>query len=136
MQQLSLFDQIKILQEETAPVEVDLSTLEKVYYTITEVAEMFQVNASLLRFWEKEFPAQLAGVKKNKKGDRYYNKQDLEKLKFIFHVVRDKKMTLEGARDYLKNNKKKAKDDKTLIENLQTVRTFLIELKNSLKQTS
>jgi hypothetical protein len=51
-------------------------------------------------------------------------------------VVRDKKMTLEGARDYLKNNKKKAKDDKTLIENLQTVRTFLIELKNSLKQTS
>ena len=70
MQQLSLFDQIKILQEESAPVEVDLNTLKKVYYTITEVAEMFQVNASLLRFWEKEFPAQLAGVKKNKKGTK------------------------------------------------------------------
>lgn len=132
MQQLSLFDQIKILQEENKAEEVNINDLKKVYYTITEVAALFQVNASLLRFWEKEFPTQLGGVKKNKKGDRYYNKQDLEKLKLIFHVVRDKKMTLEGAREYLKNNMKKARDDKSLIENLTKVRSFLIEIKKNL----
>ncbi len=133
MEQLSLFEQLKNLQEDEQQVVVDTATLTKVYYTITEVAEMFLVNASLLRFWEKEFPAQLANVKKNRKGDRYYNKQDIEKLKLLFHLIKEKKMTLEGARQYLKNDKKKAKDDVSILENLEAVRSFLVDLKKSVE---
>lgn len=133
MQQLSLFEQIQLLQEDKRPIEIDESKLSKVYYTITEVAELFHVNASLLRFWEKEFPNQLANVKKNKKGDRYYNKQDIGKLQLIFHLVKEKRMTLEGAREYLKSNKKKAKDDKSLIENLEKIKAFLLDLKKNIQ---
>ena len=129
MQQLSLFEQMQALQEDDTRVEVDESKLSKVYYTITEVADMFHVNASLLRFWEKEFPKQLANVKKNKKGDRYYSKPDIAQLKLLFHLVKEKRMTLEGAREYLKNNKKKAKDNKSLLDNLEKIRTFLVDLK-------
>lgn len=132
MQQLSLFEQMQLLQEDKSEIVIDESKLSKVYYTITEVAEMFHVNASLLRFWEKEFPVQLANVKKNKKGDRYYNKQDIGKLKLIFHLVKEKRMTLEGAREYLKSNKKKVKDDKTLVENLEKIKEFLVDLKKNI----
>lgn len=133
MQQLSLFEQMQLLQQDKQEIVIDESRLTKVYYTITEIAEMFHVNASLLRFWEKEFPQQLAQVKKNKKGDRYYNKQDIAALKLIFHLVKERRMTLEGAREYLKNNKKKVKDDKTLVENLQKIRSFLIDLKKNIQ---
>ena len=133
MQQLSLFEQMQLLQEDKQEIVIDESKLTKVYYTITEIAEMFHVNASLLRFWEKEFPQQLAHVKKNKKGDRYYNKQDISQLKLIFHLVKERRMTLEGAREYLKNNKKKVKDDKTLVENLQKIRSFLVDLKKNIQ---
>ncbi|MBL7771421.1 MAG: MerR family transcriptional regulator [Chitinophagaceae bacterium] len=140
-QQLSLFDS---LPEAEIPVtgarkvvvksqEVDLTKLEKVYYTITEVSVMFSVNASLLRFWEKEFPVQLGKVKKNKKGDRYYNKEDLEKLKLIFYLVKEKRMTLPGAREFLKNNRRKVKDDKTFVENLKRVKEFLLALKKNIQ---
>ncbi|HNB81495.1 MAG TPA: MerR family transcriptional regulator [Chitinophagaceae bacterium] len=130
--QLSLFEQMQRLQEDQRKVEVDEQNLTKVYYTISEVAEMFLVNPSLLRFWEKEFPTQLANIKKNKKGDRYYNKQDIGKLKLIFHLVKEKRMTLEGAREHLKNNRKKVKEDMQLIENLTKVRAFLVDLKKSI----
>jgi len=132
MQQLSLFEQMQLLQEDKREVVIDEANLTKVYYTITEVAEMFHVNASLLRFWEKEFPNQLANVKKNKKGDRYYNKADIANLKLLFHLVKEKRMTLEGAREHLKNNKKKVKDDKTLVENLEKIREFLLDLKKNI----
>ena len=124
---------MQLLQEDKQEIVIDQSKLNKVYYTITEVAEMFHVNASLLRFWEKEFPAQLAKVKKNKKGDRYYSKQDIEKLQLIFHLVKERRMTLEGAREYLKSNKKKVKDEKTLVENLEKIREFLLDLKNNIQ---
>jgi DNA-binding transcriptional MerR regulator len=132
MQQLSLFEQMQLLQEDKREVVIDEAKLTKVYYTITEVAEMFHVNASLLRFWEKEFPNQLANVKKNKKGDRYYNKADIANLKLLFHLVKEKRMTLEGAREHLRNNKKKVKDDKTLVENLEKIREFLLDLKKNI----
>jgi DNA-binding transcriptional MerR regulator len=134
MEQLSLFDQIKNLQEDKRAIVIDDSKLTKVYYTITEVAELFHVNASLLRFWEKEFPVQLGHLKKNKKGDRFYNKQDIEKLKLLFHLIKEKRMTLEGARAYLKENRKKAKDEFDLIENLEKVKGFLYELKRNLSE--
>jgi len=133
MQQLSIFDQINTPQEEIKKeLVVDTDKLTKVYYTITEVAEMFNVNASLLRFWEKEFPVQLGHLKKNKKGDRFYNKNDIAKLKIIYHLVKEKRMTLEGARANMKDHKKKAKTDFNLIENLETVKRFLVDLKKSL----
>ncbi len=133
MEQLSLFEQIKNLQDDKQEAaKVDTSKLTKVYYTITEVAEMFHVNASLLRFWEKEFPTQLGKIKKNKKGDRYYNTGDIEKLKMLYHLIKERKMTLEGARDFLKDNKKKVKDDVSLIKNLQSVKSFLQDLKKSI----
>ncbi|KXK43608.1 MAG: putative transcriptional regulator [Bacteroidetes bacterium OLB11] len=85
MDQLSLFKQ---LEDSQTP---HLSGLAKVYYSITEVAAMFQVNASMLRFWEKEFPTFLGNIKKNKKGDRYYNIENINNLKIIFHLVKEKK---------------------------------------------
>ncbi len=130
--QLSLFEQMQLLQEDKQPIEVDVKSLTKVYYTITEVADMFRVNASLLRFWEKEFPVQLGHIKKTKKGDRYYNQSDITQLKLIFHLVKEKKMTLEGARSYFKSNRKKVKEDHLMIENLQKIRGFLVDLKNSI----
>lgn len=133
MKQLSLFDNLPPLEEVAAKPSIDESKLSKAYYTITEVAEMFQVNASLLRFWEKEFPKQLSNVKKNKKGDRFYNKQDIATLKTLFHLIKEKKLTLEGTREYLRSNKKKVKDDKSLLENLHKVRSFLVDLKSQLK---
>lgn len=132
MQQLDLFEQMKLLQDDPKPVDVDTQKLSKVYYTITEVADMFHVNASLLRFWEKEFPVQLGHLKKNKKGDRFYAKKDIEKLKMLFHLIKEKRMTLEGARAHLKDQKKKAKDEYSLIENLENVRAFLVDLKKSI----
>ena len=89
-------------------------------------------NIEVLTQLEKEFPNQLANVKKNKKGDRYYNKADIANLKLLFHLVKEKRMTLEGAREHLKNNKKKVKDDKTLVENLEKIREFLLDLKKNI----
>lgn len=136
MEQLSLFnaaDPAPLVEEVAVPLDKPADpVLTKVYYTITEVAAMFKVNASMLRFWEKEFPVQLSKVKKNKKGDRYYNAQDIEKVKLLYHLIKERKMTHEGARDFLKDNKKKVKDDVSLIENLQAIRSFLQDLKKSI----
>ena len=132
MIQLSLFEQMQQLQVPKKDTNVNVRTLTKVYYTITEVADMFHVNASLLRIWEKEFPTQLSQIKKNKKGDRYYNKKNIETLNLLFYLIKEKKMTLEGAREHLKNNKKNVTGDIDLIKNLETVKAFLYEIKNSL----
>jgi DNA-binding transcriptional MerR regulator len=132
MEQLSLFEQVKKLQADKQLLKIDTSKLTKVYYTITEVAAMFGVNASLLRFWEKEFITFIGNVKKNKKGDRYYNVQDIENLKILFHLIKERRMTLEGAREFLKDNKKKVKDDVSLIDHLLEIKSFLQDLKKSI----
>ncbi len=74
----------------------------KLYYTIGEVAEMFQVNASLIRFWEKEFD--IIQPKKNKKGNRLFTQEDVDNFHVIYHLVREKGYTLQGAKDKLKSN--------------------------------
>ena len=132
MEQLSLFEQVKKLQADKQLLKIDTSKLTKVYYTITEVAAMFGVNASLLRFWEKEFITFIGNVKKNKKGDRYYNVQDIENVKILFHLIKERRMTLEGAREFLKDNKKKVKDDVSLIDHLLEIKSFLQDLKKSI----
>ena len=76
--------------------------IEKLYYTIGEVAEMLDVNTSLLRYWEKEFD--ILKPRKNTKGDRLFIKEDIETIKLIYHLVREKGYTLEGAQSRLKSD--------------------------------
>ncbi|MBP6455127.1 MAG: MerR family transcriptional regulator [Chitinophagaceae bacterium] len=133
MNQLSLFDQVlSVTKEKEVSKKVDEKELKKIYYTITEVAAMFSVNASLLRFWEKEFSKELGKVKKNKKGDRYYNKENIEYLNVIYYLLKTKKMTIEGAREMLRQDKKKVHSNAQMIENLEQVRAFLVNLKKYL----
>ena len=101
----------------------------KQYYTMGEVAEMFRVNQSLLRFWEAEFS--ILQPKKNKKGDRYFRPVDIKNLHLIYHLLRQRKYTIEGAKDFLKKNSK-AEEKFETIKKLEEVKRFLLELKASL----
>ncbi|MBS1661154.1 MAG: MerR family transcriptional regulator [Bacteroidetes bacterium] len=101
----------------------------KQYYTMGEVSEMFRVNQSLLRFWETEFS--ILQPKKNKKGDRYFRPIDIKNLHLIYHLLRQKKYTIEGAKEFLKKNKK-AEERFEVIRRLQEIRTFLLEWKAQL----
>lgn len=102
----------------------------KLYYSIGEVAEMMGVNASLIRFWEKEFD--LIQPQKNKKGNRLFTKKDIENLKLIQYLVKERGFTLEGARHKLKDNPSSAERESEMAERLKKVRGFLIELKENL----
>ena len=103
---------------------------EKLYYAIGEVADMFGVNASLIRFWEKEFD--IIKPQKNKKGNRLFTKKDIENLKLIHYLVKERGFTLEGARQKLKENPAAAEKESELAERLKKVRSFLVELKENL----
>lgn len=99
---------------------------EKNYYSIGTVSEMFKVNVSLIRFWENEFD--ILKPKKNGKGDRLFRPVDVKNLKLIYHLLRERKYTIEGAKEFLKKNKK-AEENFALVEGLQKVKSFLNELK-------
>jgi DNA-binding transcriptional MerR regulator len=130
--QLALFDIVQKPTLQKKVVRVREENLTKIYYTITEVADMFQVNASMLRFWEKEFPTQLSQIKKNKKGDRYYNKQNIETLQTILYLTKEKRLTLEGAREFLKHSKRKPQNEADVLQHLETIKTFLVHLKHTI----
>ena len=100
---------------------------EKLYYGIGEVARAFDVNTSLIRFWEKEFD--VLQPKKNAKGNRKFTPQDITNLKLIFHLVKERGFTLEGAKIHLKENKRKTLDNFELIEKLERVKNELIRIK-------
>src|ERR1700733_14443551 len=104
--------------------------INKMYYTMGEVSAMFEVNASLIRFYEKEFD--ILQPKKNKKGNRYFTPEDIENLKIIFHLIRDKGYTLNGAKEYLKNNMGESKDNHRVIASLENLKKFLIEVRDQL----
>jgi DNA-binding transcriptional MerR regulator len=101
----------------------------KQYYTIGETAAMFRVNQSLLRFWENEFD--ILQPRKNAKGDRHFRPVDIKNLHLIFHLLRERKYTIQGAKDFLKKNKN-AEERFQAIVRLQQVRAFLLELKAQL----
>ena len=105
----------------------------KLYYSISEVARMFDVNESLLRFWEKEFP-QLR-PKKGGRGIRQYRKEDIETVKLIYHLVKERGMTLEGARKALRKGPAGSGVDRDaeLMERLQRIRALLVEVREDLK---
>lgn len=104
--------------------------IEKIFYSISEVAEMFHVNTSHIRYWEKEFD--ILKPHKNKKGNRLFTKDDIEQLKLIYHLVKEKGMTLKGAKQKLKDNKSETIDNHEMVDRLQTIRQMLIDIKNEL----
>jgi len=103
---------------------------QKQYYSITEVAEWFHVNASLLRFWEREFD--ILKPRKNRKGDRLFRPEDIKNLRIIYYLLRQQKYSIEGAKQFLKDNKKKAEMQTQLVEALTKFRSFLLELRANL----
>lgn len=103
---------------------------EKLYYSIGEVAEAFGVNTSLLRFWEKEFDA--IKPKKNAKGNRKFTPQDIKNLELIYHLVKERGFTLDGAKIHLKENKQKTLDHFEIIRKLESVKAELLKIKEQL----
>lgn len=103
----------------------------KLFYSMGEVAEMFDVNPSLIRFWETKFD--VLRPKKNKKGNRQFSPADVENLKLIYHLVKERGMTLEGANRSLKRNKGALARDVELLERLQQVRALLEEVRAELR---
>lgn len=104
--------------------------IEKVYFTIGEVAEKFNVATSLIRFWETEFD--ILSPKKNKKGNRQFTRSDIQKLKLIYHLVKERGFTLQGAKEMIKNNPDELQGKMEMIESLQKVKGFLKKLKEEL----
>ncbi len=104
--------------------------INKLYYTMGEVTEMFEVNASQIRFYEKEFD--IIKPKKNKKGNRLFTPEDIENLKIIFHLVDEKGFTLKGAKEHLKNNNADIKENHKIIESLERLKGFLLKLNDEI----
>jgi len=121
----------KSLKVQDEPIEIpeDEVLFRKMYYSIGDVAKMFAVNASLIRYWENEFD--ILKPKKNAKGDRHFRPEDIKNLSLIYHLLRERKYTIEGAKEFLKYNKN-ASQKYEMIRALQKLRSFLIELKASL----
>ncbi|PQA97438.1 DNA-binding transcriptional regulator, MerR family [Chryseobacterium piscicola] len=106
-----------------------LNLPDKLYYSIGEVAKAFNVNTSLIRYWEQEFP--IIKPKKNKKGNRYFTPEDIKNLQIIYHLVKEKGYTLDGAKIALTTNSK-ISETVTLIDRLEFVKAELLKLKDSL----
>ncbi|MCD8739549.1 MerR family transcriptional regulator [Mucilaginibacter roseus] len=104
--------------------------INKMYYTMGEVSAMFDVNQSLLRFYEKEFD--ILQPKKNKKGNRYFTNEDIENLKVIFHLIRDKGYTINGAKEHMRNNMGESKDQQRVLNALENLKKFLLEVRDQL----
>lgn len=109
-------------------MHVDLP--EKLYYSIGEVAKAFDVNTSLLRFWEKEFD--ILQPKKTAKGNRKFTPADIKNLELIYHLVKERGFTLEGAKTHLKEGKKETLNNFELIRKLEGVKATLLALKANL----
>ena len=117
-------------KEKSVMLDKDL----KLYYSISEVAQMFDVNESLLRFWEKEFP-QLS-PKKGSRGVRQYRKEDIETVKLIYHLVKERGMTLPGARQRMKDNKETTLRNFEIVDRLKALDGFTYEQVDELKRAS
>lgn len=102
---------------------------QKQYYSIGDVAVMFRENQSLIRYWETEFD--ILQPRKNRKGDRFFRPIDIKNLVLIYDLLRRRKFTIEGAKDFLKKNKK-ADEKFAMIQSLQKIKGFLLELKANL----
>jgi len=104
--------------------------VEKLYYTIGEVADMFSVNTSLIRYWEKEFD--IIKPKKNKKGNRLFTKKDIDNFHMIYHLVKERGMTLKGAQKKMKENKEEEEYNFEIVKSLEQIREMLLEVKETI----
>lgn len=105
-------------------------TIKKIYYSIGEVAAMFDVNNSLIRFWEKEFS--IIKPKKNKKGNRYFTEKDINNFKIIFNLVKERGYTLDGAKKKLRENKEDTIKNIEIINQLKDIRVQLVAIREIL----
>ncbi len=110
-------------------MHINLSA-DKRYYSIGEVAKAFGVNASLIRFWDSEFD--ILKPKKNAKGNRMFTPEDVKNLQLIYHLVKERGFTLEGARTHLKEGQKKTLDKFDIINKLETIKAQLLSIKSEL----
>ena len=110
-------------------MHIELSP-DKRYFSIGELARAFNVNASLIRFWDKEFD--ILKPKKNAKGNRMFTPEDVKNLQLIYHLVKERGFTLDGAKTHLKEGQKKTLDKFDIITKLETIRMQLTEIKNHL----
>jgi DNA-binding transcriptional MerR regulator len=118
-----------IVDNDSMEIPDDEVLFKKSYYSIGDVSKMFNENASLIRYWENEFD--ILKPKKNSKGDRFFRPEDVKNLKLIHHLLRQRKYTIEGAKEFLKSNKT-ASEKFEMIRSLQKLKSFLNELKASL----
>jgi len=103
---------------------------DKRYYSIGEIAKAFNVNASLIRFWDKEFD--ILKPKKNAKGNRMFTPEDVKNLQLVYHLVKERGFTLDGARTHLKEGQKKTLDKFEIISKLESIKSQLTDIKNHL----
>lgn len=111
-------------------VPPDEELFKRQYYSMREVADMFGANQSQIRFWENEFD--ILQPKKNKKGDRYFRPQDVKNLVLIHHLLRQRRFTIEGAKEYLKRHSDRAADTFQAIQSLEKLKAFLVDMKANL----
>ncbi|MDA3953058.1 MAG: MerR family transcriptional regulator [Bacteroidales bacterium] len=104
--------------------------VEKLYYSIGEVAEMFNVNPSLIRYWEKEFD--IIKPKKNKKGNRFFTIDDIEHFHIIYYLVKELGLTLKGAQKKLKENKEGAMNNFAVVKSLKEIKSLLLEIREDI----
>lgn len=107
---------------------------QKLYYSISEVAGWFKVNTSLLRYWENEFD--ILQPRKTRKGDRLFRVEDIKNLQLIYFLLRQRKFSIDGAKNYLKNNKEEANLQVQLVDSLNKFKSFLLELKANLNHSA
>lgn len=101
--------------------------IEKKYFSIGEVAEMLDVATSLIRLWESEFD--IIKPKKNRKGNRQFTREDIDNVKLIYHLVKEKGYTLQGAKDLLKNGNDSLKEKIEIIDSLKKIKNFLLAIR-------
>jgi DNA-binding transcriptional MerR regulator len=108
----------------------DDNHVPKMYHSISEVAQILNVNPSLIRFWESEFD--ILNPNKNKKGDRRFTQKDIEDLKIIYHLVKEQGYTLEGAKEHLKSQLEGTQEKLHIIQSLHALKNILIQFRDSL----
>jgi len=105
--------------------------IKKLYYGIGEVADIFEVNTSLIRFWEKEFD--IIKPKKNAKGNRMFTEADVNNFFIIYHLVKERGYTLQGAKEKLRDNKEDTINQIEMVKSLENIKSFLLEMKDKIK---
>jgi DNA-binding transcriptional MerR regulator len=123
---------LKDMGDEAAFIELPSDEIlkKKLYYSIGEVCDFFQLNPSSIRYWETEFS--FLKPRKNKKGDRFYNATEIKKIHLIYYLLRNKKYSIEAAKDYLKQHTNDSDERFELLKSLQQIKQFLLTLKADL----